>query len=106
MSIRGTVISGLDYFFKYHKSVNASIFYPFGSSSLSIETIHKIDEVISSIFNNYTGNKQMNLQLDQLMCMNECVNRSNKSFKAGGRAILHKNLGFGVFGNYGTIIFC
>lgn len=45
-SVRATVISRLDNFSKHHKFVSASIFYSFGSSSLSLESIPQIDNVI------------------------------------------------------------
>ena len=46
ISVCTTVISRLDNFSKHHKSISASIFYSFDSSSLSLESILQIDNVI------------------------------------------------------------
>lgn len=47
--IRPTIITLLDRFFKHYKTVYSSIFYPFNSTSLSIESIHNIDQFLSQI---------------------------------------------------------
>lgn len=109
--IRPTIITRLDRFFKHHKTVYSSVFYPLKSTSLSIESIHKIDDVLSPILaqpkskNKFTIQKTMkDIPIDQLICMDEYIENENQSFKVGDRIVIQKNRGLGFFGKYGTII--
>ena len=103
-SVRATVISRLDNFFKHHKSVNASIFYPFDSSSLSIESIRQIDNIIRPNKLTCTCNVALTFELDKLTVLNSYEHTPRQTFKAGDRVVLQKNRGLGVFGSYGTIV--
>lgn len=101
--VRPIIISQLDNFFKHHKSVYTSLFYPFDSTSLSITSIHEINKLLKYVPKNGEPIFVRDYNYDDIIYCNE-VNTQDLSFKAGDRIVFTKNLGLAVFGAYGTII--